>query len=57
MEDKAQIAHDPELEVRRAAGEPVLGQGPLASIDNLTTLYTRRHLHEVANAEAQRAEM
>ena len=46
---------DPELEVRREAGEPVLGQGPLAAIDNLTMLYTRRHLHEVANAEAQRA--
>ena len=43
------------MQVRREAGEPVLGQGPLAAIDNLTMLYTRRHLHEVANAEAQRA--
>jgi len=55
--DKAPVVQDPELEVRREAGEPVLGQGPLASIDNLTMLYTRRHLHEVANAEAQRAEV
>lgn len=46
---------DPELEVRREAGEPVLGQGPLAVIDNLTMLYTRLLLHEVSNAEAQRA--
>jgi diguanylate cyclase (GGDEF)-like protein len=57
LEDKSQIVHDPELEVRRAAGEPVLGQGPLASIDNPTMLYTRRYLHKVANAEAQRAEV
>ena len=57
VENKAQIAHDPELEVRREAGDPVPGQGPLASIDNLTMLYTRRHLREVANAEAHRAEL
>jgi diguanylate cyclase (GGDEF)-like protein len=54
-QDKHPNVEDPELEVRREAGEPVLGQGPLATIDNLTMLYTRRHLHEVANAEAQRA--
>jgi HD-GYP domain-containing protein (c-di-GMP phosphodiesterase class II) len=46
---------DPELEVRR--DEPVLGYGPLAIIDNLTLLYTRRYLHEAARAEAQRAEV
>jgi diguanylate cyclase (GGDEF)-like protein len=57
VENKAQIAHDPELEVRREAGDPVPGQGPLASIDNLTMLYTRRHLREVANAEAHRVEL
>jgi len=57
VENKAQIAHDPELEVRREAGDPVPGQDPLASIDNLTMLYTRRHLREVANAEAHRAEL
>ena len=57
MEGEAPSLGDPELEVRRGAGEPVLGQGPLAVIDNLTMLYTRRYLHEVANAEAQRAEM
>src|SRR5215210_5791033 len=54
-QDKHPNVEDSELEVRREAGEPVLGQGPLAAIDNLTMLYTRRHLHEVANAEAQRA--
>ena len=54
-QDQRPSVEDPELEVRREAGEPVLGQGPLATIDNLTMLYTRRHLHEVANAEAQRA--
>jgi hypothetical protein len=48
---------DPELEVHRGAGGPVLGQGPLSVIDNLTMLYTRRYLHEVANAEAQRVEV
>jgi diguanylate cyclase (GGDEF)-like protein len=57
VQDKAQIVDDPELEVRREAGEPVLGQGPLSAIDNLTMLNTRRHLHEVANAEAHRAEV
>jgi HD-GYP domain-containing protein (c-di-GMP phosphodiesterase class II) len=54
-QDKRPNVEDPELEVRREAGEPVLGQGPLAVIDNLTMLYTRRLLHEVSNAEAQRA--
>jgi diguanylate cyclase (GGDEF)-like protein len=54
-QDQRPSVEDPELEVLREAGEPVLGQGPLATIDNLTMLYTRRHLHEVANAEAQRA--
>jgi hypothetical protein len=57
VENKAQIAHDPELEVHREAGEPVPGQGPLASIYNLTMLYTRRHLREVANAQAHRTEL
>ncbi len=53
--ERADVLADAELEVHREAGEPVLGQGPLAVIDNLTMLYTRRHLHEVANAEAHRA--
>ena len=56
-QDERPDVADPELEVHREAGEPVLGQGPLALIDNLTMLYTRRYLHEVANAEAQRAEV
>jgi GGDEF domain-containing protein len=57
--DKAEVlAHaldDPELEVRRRGGEPILGHGALAVIDNLTLLYSRRHLQEAAHAEAERA--
>ena len=46
---------DPELGVWRDGNEPVLGYGTLAILDNLTMLHTRRHFHEVAAAEAQRA--
>jgi diguanylate cyclase (GGDEF)-like protein len=46
---------DPEVEVRRGGDEPILGHGVVALTDNLTMLYTRRYLHEVAHAEAQRA--
>ncbi|MGB3683704.1 MAG: HD domain-containing phosphohydrolase [Rubrobacteraceae bacterium] len=49
------IPSDPEIELRRDAGEPVLGYGPLSVTDNLTLLYTHRYFHEVAEAEAQRA--
>jgi diguanylate cyclase (GGDEF)-like protein len=55
LEEEAVAVGDPELEVRRDGDEPVLGHGPLAVIDNLTLLYTRRYLHETADAEAQRA--
>jgi diguanylate cyclase (GGDEF)-like protein len=51
----AALAHDPELQVQRHDGEPVLGQGPLAVTDNLTLLYTHRYFHEVAAKEAERA--
>lgn len=54
---EASAARDPELEVLRDSDGMVLGQGPLSTIDNLTLLYTRRHLHEVARAEAQRSEI
>lgn len=57
LEKNQRPVGDPEIEVRREAGEPVLGQGPLDIIDNLTLLYTRRHLHEVARSEAQRSEV
>ena len=55
FERDSPILEDPELEVRRDRDEPILGQASLAVIDNLTMLYTRRYLHEVARAEAQRA--
>jgi diguanylate cyclase (GGDEF)-like protein len=48
---------DPELQRQREGEEPVLGYGPLALTDNLTMLYTRRYLHETAQAEAQQAEL
>lgn len=35
----------------------MLGQGSLSIIDNLTLLYTRRHLHETVRAAAQRAQV
>ena len=38
-----------------AVGEPVLGFGSFSLVDNLTLLYSHRHLHDVARAEALRA--
>ena len=55
-EGNSKIIEDPEIEVRRSSGKP-LGQGPLDIVDNLTLLYTRRHLHETAKLEAQHCEM
>jgi len=54
---EAQIPLDPEIEVRLRGGEAVLGLGPIAQVDNLTGLYTRRYFHDAARAEAQRAEV
>jgi diguanylate cyclase (GGDEF)-like protein len=51
----AALAADPELQVRRDAGEPLLGHGPLAVTDNLTLLYSHRYFHEFAAKEAERA--
>ncbi|MDP9427002.1 MAG: diguanylate cyclase [Actinomycetota bacterium] len=48
---------DPELQRHRDGDEPVLGYGPLALTDNLTLLYTRRYLHEIAQVEARRSEV
>jgi HD-GYP domain-containing protein (c-di-GMP phosphodiesterase class II) len=46
---------DPELDIRRADDDPILGATSFALTDNLTLLYSRRYLHEAANAEAHRA--
>jgi HD-GYP domain-containing protein (c-di-GMP phosphodiesterase class II) len=46
---------DPELRLRRAREGAILGRESLALTDNLTLLYSRRYLYEMAQAEAQRA--
>jgi HD-GYP domain-containing protein (c-di-GMP phosphodiesterase class II) len=46
---------DPELEVRRAEHDPILGAASFALTDNLTLLYSRRYLHDAAETEAHRA--
>ena len=46
---------EPEVAIRRDGDEPLLGHGPVSVTDNLTLLYSRRHLHETAAAEAERA--
>jgi HD-GYP domain-containing protein (c-di-GMP phosphodiesterase class II) len=46
---------DPEIDARRSAGDPVLGAAAFSITDNLTFLYTHRHLHESAETEARRA--
>ena len=56
LRDLQAALDDPELQRRRDGNEPVLGYGPLALTDNLTLLYTRRYLHETAEAEARRSE-
>ena len=48
---------DPELDVRRDDDDPILGVGAFSLTDNLTLLYSRRYLHDVAAAEAHRAEV
>ena len=48
---------DAELQVHREPGEPVLGASAIALSDSLTLLYSHRHLHEAAEAEAQRAKL
>ena len=48
---------DPELDARRAHDERLLGESAFSVVDNLTLLYSHRHLHEVAKAEASRAEV
>lgn len=53
--DTLEIHPDPELEVHMGEGEFVLGSPSFALTDSLTLLYCRRHLHDTARAEAQRA--
>ena len=48
---------DPELTSRLGDEEPLLGYASMAVTDNLTLLYSRRYLHEVAAAEAERAKV
>ncbi len=48
---------DPELEVHRQPGSFVLGSSTFGIVDSLTMLYSHRHFHETAAAEAQRAEL
>ncbi len=48
-------APDPELEVHRVDGEFKLGARSFGITDSLTLLYSHRHFHESAAAEAQRA--
>ena len=48
---------DPELEARRAHDEHLLGESAFSVVDNLTHLYSHRHVHEVAKAEAARADI
>ncbi len=56
VDDRHQpVAADPELQLRRDEGEVVLGSRSFGITDSLTLLYSHRHLHESAAAEAQRA--
>ncbi len=55
--DLGEALGDTELTLHRMNGESLLGSGVVAIIDNLTLLYSHRHLHETAAAEAQRAEV
>ena len=47
----------PEFSSRRYGNEPLLGFNAFSAIDNLTLLYSHRHLHELAGAETHRAEL
>jgi len=48
---------DPELDVRRDGEQRLLGARAIAASDTLPVLYSHRHLHETAAAEAARAEV
>ena len=53
----AEALADPELTSRLGEEEPLLGYDSMAVTDNLTLLYCRRYLHEVAAAEAERSKV
>ena len=46
---------DPAVRAQLAPGEPVVGHGTIGAVDNLTLLYSHRHLHEVAADLAEQA--
>ena len=52
----ASAFEDPEIQSHRNGGEPVLGYGTEVT-DSLTLLYSHRHLHELAAAHADRAQL
>ncbi|WP_119069015.1 HD domain-containing phosphohydrolase [Rubrobacter indicoceani] len=56
-DEDSMVAGDPVLSKQLAGGEPVFGHALLSVTDNLTTLYTRRHLYETADAQVRRAAM
>ncbi len=51
----ASLAPDPEIDLHRADGDFVLGARSFGITDSLTLLYSHRHFHETAHAQAQRA--
>ena len=51
------VLDEPELAAQRRDGEGVLGFGAFSAVDNLTLLHSHRYLHEVARAEAHRADV
>jgi len=46
---------DQEIRALRNGNEPVLGYGPVGAVDNLTLLYSFRHMHEATAAAAENA--
>jgi diguanylate cyclase (GGDEF)-like protein len=55
--DEPATPAEPEIELHREPGEFKLGSRAFGITDSLTMLYSHRHLHETARAEAQRAEL
>jgi diguanylate cyclase (GGDEF)-like protein len=45
----------PAVQAEREPGEPLLGHRSIASTDHVTSLFSHRHLQEVAHSEATRA--
>ena len=51
----AEALDEPAVHARRQRDEPLLGHGPVGATDNVTLLYSHRHLLEYAEFEAERA--